>query len=70
MNYIEILLKLAPLVTDLAPLVAQMIASISAQGGKDIDTIIAETLPQLDANEAKLLADMAKEQAAIAGGAK
>lgn len=68
-DYIALLNAALPLITNLAPLFAQAIAAISAQSGKAVDTTIGEIYPQLDANEVKLLADIVKEQNAIAGGA-
>lgn len=69
-DYVALLNIIAPLITNLAPLVAQAISTVASQSGKEVETTIGEIFPQLDANEAKLLADLAKEQAAIQGGAK
>jgi hypothetical protein len=68
-DYIALINALAPLITNLAPLVAQAINMVQAQGGKDVDTILAETGVQIAANDALILANMAAEQKAIEGGA-
>jgi hypothetical protein len=69
-DYVALITALAPLVTAGAPIVAQMVNQIQGQSGKAADTILAETGVQCDANDAKLIADLAAEQKAIEGGAK